>query len=74
MKRNLEITLIATALLAASPAYAYIGPGPGLSMVGSFFTLIAGVALALLMVVAYPLRVLIKRRKARKSAAPEDKK
>ncbi len=53
--------------LAASPALAYIGPGPGLSMLGSFFTLIAGVAIALLMVLLYPIRLVIKKFKSRKT-------
>lgn len=48
------------------PAQAYIGPGPGLSMVGSLFTLIGGVVLAVLLVLAYPIRLLIKRIKNKK--------
>lgn len=46
-------------------AEAYIGPGPGLSMLGSLFTLLAGIAIALLMVLAYPIRLMLKRRKAK---------
>lgn len=59
--------LSATLLCAlASPAVAYVGPGPGLSMVGSFFTLVASIAVALLMVLLLPMRILYKRMKARK--------
>lgn len=53
-------------LTAIEPAHAYVGPGPGLSMLGSLFTLLAGVALALAMVLIYPIRLLLKRRKAKK--------
>ena len=46
-------------------AAAYVGPGPGLSMLGSLFTLVGGVVVALLMVLLYPIRLLLKRRKAK---------
>lgn len=45
-------------LLVAFPASAYVGPGPGLSMLGSALGLLAAVGFALLVVVAYPLRLL----------------
>lgn len=50
-------------LAVTFPAHAYIGPGPGLSMVGSLFALIGGVFLALFMVLLYPIRLMLKRRK-----------
>ena len=55
--------------LAAAPAMAYVGPGPGLSMLGSFFTLLAGIVFAFFMVLFYPVRLLIKKRKARKNSS-----
>jgi hypothetical protein len=56
--------LFIIALLAlCAPAYAYVGPGPGLSMLGSLFTLLAGIFLALFMVLFYPIRLLLKKRK-----------
>jgi membrane associated rhomboid family serine protease len=62
---------IIMAVLFAMPAaaYAYIGPGPGLSMLGSLLGLIGGVFLALVMVLAYPIRLLLKRRKANQHSA-----
>lgn len=64
-----HLTVLAGALcllLAAAPAAeAYIGPGPGLAMLGSFFALIGGVAVALFLVLLYPIRLLLKRRKQR---------
>ena len=50
-------------------AYAYIGPGPGLSMLSSLFTLVGGVLVALFMVLLYPIRLFMKRRKAGKIPA-----
>lgn len=68
-----DILLPAAILCAlAAPAAAYVGPGPGLSMVGSFFTLIAGIAAALLMVLLLPMRSMYKRMKARQKAAMAD--
>jgi hypothetical protein len=47
---------------------AYIGPGPGLSMIGSLIALIGSVFVALFMVVFWPLRIYYKRWKRKKSA------
>ncbi len=51
------------ACIVAFPTMAYVGPGPGLSMIGSFFTLLAGIGIALFFVLFYPIRLLLKRRK-----------
>lgn len=51
----------------ASPAFAYIGFGPGLTMIGSFFSLVATIVVLLGMVLLLPLRMLLKRRKAHKN-------
>lgn len=56
--------------LSAAPAFAYIGFGPGLTMIGSFFSLIATLFVVLGMVLLLPLRILLRRRKARKSGTP----
>ena len=70
MKRHTYIFSV-TALLfvMAFPALAYVGPGPGLTMIGSLFTLVGGVIVALAMVLLWPLRLLVKRVRARK---PDD--
>jgi hypothetical protein len=54
------------------PALAYVGPGPGLSMVGSFFTLIAGIAIALFFVLLYPIRLILKNRKKKSADKPAE--
>lgn len=60
--------------LATSPALAYVGPGPGLTMIGSLIGLVGSVLVALLMVVVWPLRLYMKKRKkpaSAEAAAPE---
>lgn len=52
----------AVALLVASPAWAYVGPGAGLSLLGALWGVVAAVVLALAFVVIWPVRRLIKRR------------
>ena len=52
----------------SAAAFAYVGPGAGLGLIGSLFAVIAVFILALVGLVVFPLRVIMKRR--RKSAAP----
>lgn len=65
--RHISCFLLAACwLLAFIPAaHAYIGFGPGLGMLGYLFALAGGVAVALLMIVAYPLRVWLNRKRNR---------
>lgn len=53
--------------LTASPAAAYVGPGPGLTMIGSLIGLVGSVLVALAMVVVWPLRLYMKKKKAAKA-------
>jgi hypothetical protein len=50
------------ALFAATPAFAYVGPGAGLSLLGALWGVVAAVVVALAFVVIWPVRRLIKRR------------
>ncbi|MFW0777252.1 MAG: hypothetical protein ACN2B6_05990 [Rickettsiales bacterium] len=59
-------------LLLSNTAFAYVGPGPALSMMGSAVTLIIGIGLALFMVLFYPLRLLWKKHKKNKSTNNSD--
>lgn len=69
-------------LLLASPAeartaIAYIGPGAGVTAVGAFLALVAGIVVALLGFVWYPIRRLRKklkrsRREPEPAETPED--
>jgi len=59
---------------AAQPALAYVGPGAGVSLFGAAFGLIAAVVSAIGFVLMWPIRSLLKKRraaaKAKEPAAP----
>lgn len=65
-------TALAGLLLASTPVCAYVGPGPGLTMIGSLIGLIGSVVVALLMVVIWPIRLYLKKKKAAVNSAPQD--
>lgn len=60
----LYVTTLVVYLYAFS-AQAYVGPGPGLSMLGSALGFIAAVGFAVLVVIAYPLRLLLMKLRGR---------
>ena len=55
----------ATAMCLALPtdAYAYIGPGAGISAIGSLLALLGAVFLAIVGFLWYPIKRLVKRKK-----------
>jgi len=67
--RLLLSALVAIVLtLVATPAFAYIGPGAGITMLSALWGIIVAVVLALAAVLFWPIRALLRRR--RKSEAP----
>jgi NADH:ubiquinone oxidoreductase subunit 6 (subunit J) len=60
-----------SALLLPTAAMAYIGPGAGASLAGSLFGVLAAIATALAIVLFWPLRLMYKKIKGNKQAAPE---
>jgi len=56
-------------VLTESPAHAYIGPGAGFAVLGSFLVVIAAVALGFLVLVTWPVRSLLRRRRRRRAYA-----
>jgi hypothetical protein len=52
--------------LFASPAAAYVGPGAGISVLGSLLGILATIFVAIGAILFWPIRKLMKRRKARK--------
>ena len=61
-------TIILTVLIffcCNATASAYIGPGLGLTFLGELFMLMGGIFMALVMVLLWPLRLLVKKWKAR---------
>lgn len=59
---NRIFALLVMVLMAAEPAYAYVGPGSGLAFLGSLFALIGAVGVALVGFVWYPIKRLMGRR------------
>ncbi len=51
-------------VLSASPALAYVGPGAGLTAIGTVLALVAALLLAIVGFVWYPIRRLRRRRHA----------
>lgn len=51
------------AVLSAVPVYAYVGPGAGVSLIGSLVGLVIAVFVALGAVLAWPIRRYLKKRK-----------
>ena len=60
------LTLLTFAIFSGT-ASAYIGPGAGISVLGSLLGIIAGVFIALFAVIAWPVRRMLKKRKARQA-------
>jgi hypothetical protein len=56
------------ALAAPLPAFAYIGPGAGISAIGSALALVAAVLLAIVGFIWYPVKRMLRKRRAAKTA------
>jgi len=63
-KRDRATAVLAVAILAVSPeALAYVGPGAGLSIVGSVLAFLAAIVAGILGFLWYPIRRMIRKRK-----------
>lgn len=70
MPRYLKV-IIVLALTAPATLFAYGGPGVGLTVIGTVLALIAGVLLAIIGFIWYPIKRLLRKIKGRE-AATED--
>jgi membrane protein implicated in regulation of membrane protease activity len=57
----MRIFLLVVLLLVCPLAEAYIGPGAGISFLGSLWTLLVGIVLALAAILTWPIRLLLRR-------------
>ena len=72
IKRLSTMTTAAIAgLLLPGLAAAYVGPGAGISMLGALWGLIVGVVMALGVILFWPIRMMIRKAKAKKAGAAE---
>ncbi len=59
-------------IVLSNPALAYIGPGAGLSAIGTFVAVIGAFLLLIVGFVWYPVKRLLRGRKATKDAAENE--
>lgn len=71
MKHALKAAAFALAATLPATAFAYVGPGAGLSLLGALWALVAALGMALLFVVAWPLRRMLRRRRAAGGASSD---
>lgn len=72
IRRGVAPLLHGLVLLAFAPlATAYIGPGSGISVIGSLLALLATIGLAFLAIVMFPFRKMMKKRGAQDDAEEE---
>jgi uncharacterized membrane protein len=60
MKRTL---LFLAAMLLATSAHAYMGPGAGLGMLGSLVAVVGAVLIAVFGILVLPIRMIMKKRR-----------
>ena len=71
--KKIQRTFAAMLILALLPglAMAYVGPGAGISMLGALWGLIVGVVMAVGVILFWPIRMMIRKAKAKKANAAE---
>lgn len=67
MKNRLPLTLLL--LTTSGEVLAYIGPGAGISVVGSLLSILATFFVAVGAILFWPVRKMLKRRKARRETS-----
>lgn len=65
-KMTILILLTLLLLLQTNTAMAYVGPGAGISVLGSLLSILATIFVAIGAIIFWPLRKYMKRRKARR--------
>ena len=66
-----RLVSLCAALALPTSAYAYVGPGAGISLLGALWGLILGVVIALGILIIWPIRMM-RKRKAEQQAADAD--
>ncbi|HZP67569.1 MAG TPA: hypothetical protein VFB32_14800 [Rudaea sp.] len=64
----MRLLILLFLLLASASAGAYIGPGAGLSVLGSLWAVLVGIVLALFAILSWPIRVLWRRLRGKRPA------
>lgn len=69
MSKSIKTGLLALLLVISGQALAYIGPGAGISVVGSLLSILATFFVAVGAILFWPIRKMLKRRRARRETA-----
>ena len=72
MRIKVSAAVLAMALLLPASSFAYVGPGAGLSAIGTVLALIGGIFLAIAGFVWYPIKRLLKKRRQPKETETVD--
>ena len=59
-------------LLASGGAIAYVGPGAGISVLGSLLGILVTIGVALLAIIMWPIRKMMKKRKAANNSETDE--
>ena len=59
-------------ILVQQPAMAYVGPGTGIAALGALIAIIVGVIAALFGFLCYPMKRILKKRKAARTEVKEE--
>jgi hypothetical protein len=59
------LMFVVAALASPIPAFAYVGPGAGLSLIGAFWALILAIFTAVFFLLAWPVRRLLRNARGR---------
>lgn len=69
--KKLNIFLLVPLLFVALPAHAYIGPGAGAGTIAVVLGILASIVMAFVAIIWYPLKRLIRKRKAIKEVGAD---
>jgi hypothetical protein len=69
MSRFNSAVLAAIILTFSTSLWAYVGPGAGISVLGSLLGILATIVLAIGAIIIWPLRKMMKRKKAKAAEA-----
>lgn len=67
---SIRIIIALALLFVCANACAYIGPGAGLSVLGSLWALLVGIVIALFAILSWPLRILWRRIRGKRRPEP----
>lgn len=71
VRTKVNILLTVALSLWAGTAAAYVGPGAGITVLGALWGLIIGVVMAVGVILFWPIRMMLRKKKAQKEALAE---